>query len=83
LVRHARLGHLIDAYVDCELPPPRRDAVTAHLSECARCAAAVSLTRLVKRTLEDKPRRGPASLSEARLRRHVRRISADWDGGGK
>lgn len=83
MVRHLRLGRLIDAYLDNELPPPYRDAVTVHLRECARCAATVSLTRLVKRSLEGKPRRGPSSLSEARLRRRVRRISAGWDNDGR
>jgi anti-sigma factor RsiW len=74
-VEHARTGNRIDAYLDGELPPDQRSAVATHLRRCWRCSGYAETVRLIRHSLSGLPRRAPASLAEARLRRLARRLA--------
>jgi anti-sigma factor RsiW len=67
--QHARLRPLLDAYLDGELSRSDRARVAAHLAACFACSGSVETLRLIKQSLRSRPRRTPADLAEARLRR--------------
>ncbi len=64
-MRCAKVGLLIDRYVDGQLPPDLVEAVGAHEQGCARCAHRVAAARRLAGFLEtDHALRAPAGFHE-------------------
>lgn len=74
-LRHLRLRGYIEAYMDGALTSHRKEQVAAHLATCWTCSGTAETLRLIKHSLRRSPRRIPASLSEARLRRFAGQLA--------
>jgi anti-sigma factor RsiW len=70
---HRRLRGAVGAYVDGELDPAATAAVAAHLWECWACSGDAEMTRMIKRSLQQ--RRGRDVLATVRLRRFAARLA--------
>jgi anti-sigma factor RsiW len=75
---HHRWHRAVEAYVDGELPSPRREAVLAHLARCVDCDEDADLLRLVKRSLRSRRTR-ITPLAAARIRRLAAGVPAAGD----
>jgi anti-sigma factor RsiW len=64
-MRCAKVGLLVDRYVDRKLPPDLTEAVAAHEKGCARCARRVAAARRLAGFLAaERPVRAPAGFHE-------------------
>jgi anti-sigma factor RsiW len=66
-LRHHSAKRRLDAFVDEELPAPRRKKVEYHLDECPDCAAHVRMFLAVRRSLRRMA--SPSDQTVARLQR--------------
>lgn len=74
--RHLRLRGDVEAYADGELSDVHRIRMAAHIAGCWACSGSLQLLQLIKTSLQDSPRRTPASLASARMRRYAHRLTA-------
>jgi anti-sigma factor RsiW len=68
----------VTGYVDGALPPEQREAVEAHLAECAACRSQVESERDLKQGLRSLPPVEPPAGLELRLRRGLRAERPVW-----
>lgn len=80
-VRHLRLRGEVDAYADGQLTGAHRARVAAHIAGCWACSGTLLLLQLIKASLRDSPRRHPAPLASARVRRFAHRLTRSADTG--
>jgi hypothetical protein len=53
--RHAQFASEVDAFVDGELRPERRERFAAHLAACPRCASRLDSAESLKRAIQSMP----------------------------
>lgn len=53
--RHAHFAAEVDAFVDGELRPERRERFAAHVAACARCASRLDSAESLKRAIQSMP----------------------------
>lgn len=75
VLRHMRAARELGAYLDGELPPHRRTAITAHLRECWRCSGDARILRMIKHSFGRSAQGGSSSLASARLHRYALRLA--------
>jgi anti-sigma factor RsiW len=73
-LRHHRLRHAVQAYLDGELPGEAGAEVARHLSICWNCSILAETLRLIKQSLRGPRDRTAQLLSERRLRQFAERL---------
>ncbi|AYV26446.1 hypothetical protein EES41_06890 [Streptomyces sp. ADI95-16] len=74
-IRHLLLRGEVEAYADGQLSGAHRTRVAAHIACCWTCSGSLQLLQLIKASLRNSPRRTPASLASARIRRYAHQLT--------
>ncbi|WP_234383457.1 anti-sigma factor [Streptomyces dysideae] len=69
------LRSAVGSYADGQLTGAPRARVAGHVARCWTCSGELLALRLIKTSVRDHPRRAPASLAEARIRRFADRLT--------
>ena len=68
----------LTAYVDGELPPARREEVTAHLDTCAGCRSTHALLRHTVARLAELPAYEPSSATRRAVMAKLDALPVPW-----